>query len=606
MLLSPPRKKGPVMNRPSLLPTPGATASHADITPGQAAISQAGASPAGVPLTRRTFVAAAGMGALALLLGPSVGCASSTAADSGNSGGAAATDDASAAQAAADRAAAREVVVTMTPSSEPAAGFDPLFSWGCGEHVHEPLIQSTLITTNTDLEFQNDLATGYTCSDDGLTWTFTIRDDVRFSDGEPLTARDVAFTINGIRENEAAEADLSMIESAEATDDVTCVLRLSKPFNAMLYTLAVVGIVPEHAYSDDYGTHPIGSGRYLLEQWDQGQQVVLAANPDYYGEKPLMDRVVVLFMEEDASLAAAKSGVADVAYTAATVAKSASVDGYDLLSCATVDSRGISLPCVPPGGQKEDGVQTYETGNAVTCDLALRRAINHAVDRQALIDGVLDGFGAPAYSVSDNMPWASDDMRVEYDPDQAKRILEDAGWALGSDGVYERGGTRASFELLYSASDSVRQALANEFANQMARIGIEVTVSGAGWDDIYPREYSTPVLWGWGANSPVELYTLHYGSSAGNYAVYENQAIDAHLDAALAAPAVENSYAEYQAAAWDGSQGYAPQGGAPWVWLVNVDHLYFKRDGLSVAEQKPHPHGHGWSLVNNVDRWSWE
>ena len=201
-----------------------------------------------------------------------------------------------------------QVIVTMTTSSEPAAGFDPLRSWGCGEHVHEPLIQSTLIVTDTELSFKNDLATSYECSEDGLTWTFTIRDDVTFTDGEPLTARDVAFTINGVINSTASEADLSMVKEAVATDDTTVVLTMEKPFNALLYTLAVLGIVPEHAYGDDYGAHPIGSGRYMLEQWDQGQQAILVANPDYYGEAPKMQRVVVVFMEEDASIAAAQAG----------------------------------------------------------------------------------------------------------------------------------------------------------------------------------------------------------------------------------------------------------------------------------------------------------
>ncbi len=541
-------------------------------------------------LSRRGFVQLAGAGALSVVLGEAfIGCA-----PAGRAG------------ASSDGAVSNEVIVTMTPSSEPAAGFDPLFSWGCGEHVHEPLIQSTLFTTDAELNFVNDLATSYECAEDGLTWTFRIRDDVRFTDGEPLTAHDVAFTILGIRDNEAAEADLSMVKDAVAVDDATCVVTLTKPFNAFLYTLAVVGIVPEHAYGPTYGSRPVGSGRYVLEQWDRGQQVILAANPDYYGTPPLMERVVVLFAEEDASLALARAGEVDVAYTAATLADAVAIEDFDLLVCASVDSRGISLPCVPPGGTKKDGASVYETGNAVTSNLAVRRAVNHGVDRARMIESVLGGYGTEAFSVSDGMPWSSDAMRIDFDQALARRAMEDDGWALGDDGVYAKDGVRAAFELLYSASDSVRQALANEFANQMREIGIEVRPIGGGWDDIYPREYDTPVLWGWGANSPLEVYTLHYGPSAGNYAVFESEEVDAHLDAALAAPTVGESYPEWQAAAWDGRAGFAPQGGAPWVWLVNIDHLYFKRAGLNVAKQKPHPHGHGWSLVNNVDAWSWE
>jgi peptide/nickel transport system substrate-binding protein len=112
-------------------------------------------------------------------------------------------------------------------------------------------------------------------------------------------------------------------------------------------------------------------------------------------------------------------------------------------------------------------------------------------------------------------------------------------------------------------------------------------------------------VWGWGANSPVQLYDLTYGSSEGNYASCADAAVDAHLDAALAHPKVEDSFGDWRLAQWDGSAGVAPAGSAPWVWLACVEHLYFKREGLDVAAQKPHPHGHGWSLVNNVDAWSW-
>lgn len=500
------------------------------------------------------------------------------------------------------------VTVSMTPSSEPAAGFDPLVGWGAGEHVHEPLIQSTLITTDNNLEFKNDLATSYECSDDGMTWTFTIRDDVRFTDGEPLTAADVAFTINGIIDGEAAEADLSMVERAEAIDDVTCVLSMVRPNNAILYTLAVVGIVPEHAYGPDYGEHPIGSGRYMLEEWKRGEQVILKANPDYYGSKPTIETLVVVFMEEDASLAAAQSGSVDVAYTSSQLAGSVPA-GYELLNCSTVDSRGISLPTVPSGSPEKDGDggATYPVGNDVTVDVAVRRALNYGIDRDRMIEHVLNGYGKAAFSVGDGMPWSSEAMQVATDVDYAKQLLDEAGWEVGSDGMRAKDGTPCAFDLYYAAGDSTRQALAYDFADQCAALGIAVEPKGASWDDIYPRQYADPVLWGWGSNSPVELYELTYSDGWGNYASYDNAAVDAELKAAQAAPSIDDSYGHYQLAQWNAATetGVAPEGAATWVWLANVDHLYFLRDGLAVAEQKPHPHGHGWSLVNNIDQWSW-
>lgn len=544
--------------------------------------------------SRRTFLRAAGVSAAAVGFGGVLSaCASNS--NSGNS-------DAGSASKSEGRAS--QVTVSMPVSSEPAAGFDPFVSWGCGEHVHEPLIQSTLLTTTADMGFENDLATAYSCSDDGLMWTFTIRTDAKFTNGKSLTAHDVAYTINGVANSEASECDLTMVDKAVAVDDETCEVHLNKPFNALLYTLAVIGIVPDGGHGSDYGTNPIGSGRYMLEQWDHGQQVILKANPDYYGDAPKIERVVVVFMEEDASLAAARSGQVDVAYTVATYADQQPT-GYDLLNCASVDSRGISLPTIAAGATKKQTGEEYPAGNDVTQDLALRRAINYGVNRQTLIDNVLNGYGEVAYSVSDNMPWSSDDMRCGQDISRAKELLDEAGWALGSDGVRAKDGVPAAFDLYYSASDSVRQAIAMEFANQMGELGIKVSPKGASWDDIYRHQFSDPVVWGWGSNSPIEIYNLNYSTGNGNYACYENATVDAHLNAALANPVIADSYDEWKLAMWDGENGVAPQGAATWVWFANVDHLYFVADGLKVADQKPHPHGHGWSIVNNVDKWSW-
>lgn len=540
-------------------------------------------------ITRRALLAGAGTLAAA---GALAGC-----------GGA--SEQPAASTASADVDASRQVTIAMSTENEPAAGFNPCVDWGCGEHVHEPLIQSTLIVTDEDMNFVNDLATGYSCSDDKLTWTFTIRDDAAFTDGVALTAADVAFTINTIRTARNAQADLSMVTAAEATDDATVTISLAKPCNTLLYTLANVGIVPEHAYGDDYGQNPIGSGRYKLVQWDRGQQVILEANPDYYGDAPQMQRVVIVFMGEDAALAAVRAGQVDMAYTSATLADQ-SIDGYALDSYDSVDSRGIQLPTIASGSERADGEATYPAGNDVTCNVEVRRAINLATDRQAIVDDVLGGHGKVAYSIGDGMPWASDGMRCEHDPQAACGLLEQAGWQRGDDGVYARDGLRCSLDLYYPADDSVRQAMANEFASQMAEVGIEVKTHGGNWDDLYPHEFSDPIMWGWGSNSPADVYELSHSQGTMNYACYSDATVDAYLDEALAADDIEASYPLWQQSEWDGVGGIAPAADATWVWLANVSHLYWRRDGLSVARQKLQPHGHGWSVLNNVDRWSWQ
>ena len=498
-------------------------------------------------------------------------------------------------------AAADSVIVTMPTTSEPEAGFNPVYGWGAGEHVHEPLIQSTLTTTTADLKIGKDLATDYSVSEDGLTWTVSIRDDVKFTDGEPLTASDVAFTYNLCVENSSVN-DFTMLKEAVAVDDTTVEFHMNTPFSIWPYTMAIVGIIPEHAYDENYGQNPIGSGRYIMKQWDKGQQVIFEANPDYYGDEVKMKKVTVLFMDEDAALAAAMAEQVDVAHTAASYADQV-IDGYGLLQVASVDNRGINLPVGP--ARERDGLTV---GNEVTADIAVRRAINIGIDREEMITNVLGGYGTPAYSVCDKMPWYNSEAQVSYDPDGAKQLLEDAGWVPGADGIREKDGVRAAFTVMYNPGDSVRQALAEDLANQCAELGIEVTTEGAGWDVAYDKALSQPLVWGWGAHTPMELYNIYPtlpAAGSAEYSPYANSTVDAYMDEALKASELEDSYDLWQKAQWDGSTGVTQEGDIPWVWLCNVDHLYYVRNGLQVAEQKIHPHGHGWSIVNNVDQWEW-
>ena len=477
------------------------------------------------------------------------------------------------------------VVIAMDPNSEPAAGFDPAYGWGAGEHVHEPLIQSTLTVTNTDLTIGYDLATDYTVSEDGLTWTVTIRDDVKFTDGEALTAEDVAFTYNTVKDSSSVN-DFTMLDHAEAPDDTTVVFYMTRPFSIWPYTMANVGIVPEHVYdSASYGADPVGSGRYILKQWDRGQQVILEANPDYYGEIPQMKQVTILFMEEDAAFLAVQAGEVDLAYTSATYSDQ-EIGGYSLASYASVDNRGFNLPAVEEG--EDSGGRTV--GNDFTSDVLVRRAVNIGIDRQEMIDHVLNGHGSPAYSVCDQLPWYNEASEVEYDPEGAAALLDEAGWKMGDDGIREKDGRKAELNLLYAAGDSVRQALAADFADQLGELGISCTLEGVDWDTAYDRALSDPLIWGWGAHTPMELYNIYHtaeGSDSAEYSPYSNSTVDAYMDQALASGGLEESYKLWQQAQWDGTTGVTQDGDVPsllgerraecsgaedssaWTWMVH-------------------------------------
>ena len=494
------------------------------------------------------------------------------------------------------------VIVAMGHGSEPEAGFDPAYGWGAGEHVHEPLIQSTLTVTTTDLEIAYDLATDVSVSEDGMVWTVTIRDDVKFTDGESLTASDVAFTYNTVKETSSVN-DFTMLKEAVAVDDTTVEFHMEKEYSIWPYTMAIVGIVPEHAYGPDYGLNPIGSGRYIMKQWDKGQQIIFEANPDYYGKEVQMKKVTVVFMDEDAAFAAAKAGQVDLAYTAASYSEQ-TVAGFELLAFASVDNRGFNLPATK-AVVSEDGTVA---GNDFTSDVNVRRAINIGINREQMIENVMYGYGTAAYSVCDGMPWYNEEAEVAYDLDGALALLDEAGWVVGEDGIREKDGVRAAFTLMYPASDSVRQMMAADTANQLKTLGIEVQIEGVGWDVAYGRALSEPLMWGWGAHTPMELYNMYHTVEGGmaEYSPYANETVDKYMDEALAADSLEEAYELWKMAQWDGETGITQDGDIPWIWLANIDHLYWSRENLNVAEQKLHPHGHGWSVVNNVDQWTWD
>lgn len=493
--------------------------------------------------------------------------------------------------------------VVIAIGSEPET-LDPTKGWG---HGNSPIVQSTLVKYTSELNFENDLAVDYKLSDDGLTWTFIIRDDAYFTDGEKVTADDVAFTLETAKASNGS-FDLTYIESAVAQDETTVIITLSRPTSIFLNTLASVGIVPEHAYNDDYGMNPIGSGPYKFVEWRPQEQIMFTANENYYGEAPDIKNVTVVFMSEDAALAAVKAGQVDVAYSVATLATT-QVNGYHVEAIQSADNRGFTLPVLPDEGRTtQSGVPI---GNNVTCNLEIRQAIAYAIDREQIADTVLNGFGRPAYSENDGMPWNNPDVKIETDVEYAKKLLLDNGWTdTDGDGIVEKDGLKAEFKCVYPSGDSVRQAVGMAVAEQLLDIGIKVDIEGMSWDEIMKVMFSEAVLMGWGSSSPNETYYLYSSEGAllddfYNPEGYQNDITDAYLDAAMSALTVEEANENWKKVQWDGVTGTAMQGECPWVWIVNLDHVTYVRDGLSIGSQPIHGHGHGLPLIQNLNEWSW-
>ncbi len=483
---------------------------------------------------------------------------------------------------------------------------DPTKGWG---HGNAPLLQSTLIKYTADMTFANDLATGYTLSGDGLTYTFTLREDAYFTDGEQVTADDVVFTFNKCIGDQTS-ADLAYAEKAEKVDEFTVTITLKQPISFFLNTVASIGIVPEHCYDPEtYGINPaVGSGPYKFVEWKQQEQLILEANENYYNGAPAIKNVTIVFMAEDAALAAVKAGQVDAACSAATLATT-EIAGYHVEAVTSADNRGFTLPMVPDEGKVT--ASGYPYGNNVTCNLEIRQAIAYCIDRQLVADVALNGYGRPAYSENDGMPWNNPEVQLDTDVEYAKQLLADNGWAdTDGDGIVEKDGLKAEFTVLYPSGDSVRQAIGMAAAEQARAIGINIIIEGTSWDDLAQRMFSCGVVMGWGAATPSESYYLYRSEGAllddyYNPEAYMNPTTDAYMLEALKSLTVEDAYKNWQLAQWDGTTGTAMKGECPWVWIVNLDHIYFVRDGLSIGEQPIHPHGHSIPLIQNLENWSW-
>ena len=495
-----------------------------------------------------------------------------------------------------------EVIISI--SSEPDS-LDPCMGWG---HGTTPLVQSTLVEYKQDMSFRNDLATEYHLSEDGLVWTFKIRDDVKFTDGEALTASDVVFTFNTAKSSQSS-LDLTFMDKVEAPDDVTVIFTLKKPTSTFLNTVATVGIVPEHAYDEDYGMHPIGSGPFKFVQWNKQEQLILEANEDYYGTVPAMKKVIIVFQDEDAAFAAVKAGQVDIGLTAATLATN-EIEGYKVEAITTVDNRGLTLPTSPAEGKMTESGYPY--GNDVTCHIEIRQALAYGIDREMIADAALNGFATPCYSENDGFPWNNPEVKIETDADYAKQLLADAGWAdTDGDGIVEMDGLKAEFTCLYPSGDSVRQAIAMAAAQQAKTLGILMNVEGTSWDDISKRMFSEAVCMGWGSSNPYTTYCLFHTDNMlkddyYNPEGYSNPVVDGYLNGAMEALTVEEANKNWQLSQWDGTTGTAMKGDCPWVWLVNIQHLYYAREGLNIGEQQLHAHGSSMPLLQNLKDWTWE
>lgn len=484
---------------------------------------------------------------------------------------------------------------------------DPCMGWG---QYGPSLIQSKLMQINST-SIEKDLATEYSVSDDGLVWTFKIRDDVKFHDGSKLTAADVAFTFNNTKAI-AGKVDLANMDEAVAIDDTTVEFRMNKPFSSFLYNTAALAIVPEKSYVDSatYSKNPIGSGPYKFVQYDEGQQVIMERNDDYYADKSNFKKLVLIMMDTSSAFAAVQAGTVDMAKVDEQSAQT-QVGGYYLKEFTTYDYRSISMPYNTPGTTTEEG---DPIGNAVTSDVAVRKALSLGISREGMVQNALAGYGEATFDVFSKFDWGLGDLVKDVkdgDVEAAKKILDEAGWVEGSDGIREKDGVKAEFELLYGANAVDRQAIAMSFAEEAKKLGISVKPVGKDYDEIKKLAKSTPMVLGGGHCNPMNVDMIYDGRFAkitgwSNVIGYSNEKTDKYIEQAFSAKTDEEANEFWQKVSWDGTEGPSVLGETCYIPICYIRHLYFVRDGIDLGKDVILAHDHGAASLQDVIHWDYK
>jgi peptide/nickel transport system substrate-binding protein len=370
-----------------------------------------------------------------------------------------------------------------------------------------------------DFSTQPGLAKTWDVSTDGLTWTYHIRSGLKWSDGVPLTARDVAYTFNRIRNGKYEQTNfgnyVEAITSVVATDDQTVVMKVKKPTPIMLHL--VVYILPEHIWKDidekevkSYTNNPgpdgiVGSGPFIIKESKKGQFVRLQANKQYWAGAPHVDELVFRSFSNDDSLAQAlRRGEIDFA-------DDLGANVYNSLQKApgvkTVPAQysGFDEVAMNTGAALDDGTP-IGNGHPALKDKRVRVAIAHAIDTKTLVSRVLGGHGTAATSIIpplyDKLHYDPGSSAYTFDLAEANRLLDAAGYKKGAGGIRTMpDGSKPLKFRLFGRSDSPSSQRTVEFVTGwLKEIGIEAKpkiVSSDALTEIIGQGNFDMFEWGW-------------------------------------------------------------------------------------------------------------
>lgn len=421
-------------------------------------------------------------------------------------------------------------------------------SWTTGVHF---VVFDTVVTRDFNLKYQPGLAESWTTSPDGLVWTFNIRKDAKFHDGTPVTAQSIKWFFDTMLDpamNSPSAMDYQPLKNTVAKDAYTFEIRLSKPHPNLLYLLtkSYAGIISQTAYektgpkgTNEYGAKVlVGSGPFKFKEWVPNDRLVVERNPDYnWGSAwtgrqgpPLLKQVIWRVIPDPAvQMTEFESGKVDMLLEVPVE----QVDRLKKMPDVTVYQK-------PHFGL---GYLAYATDKKPYDDVRVRKAINLAIDREAIAAGVFRGLAYPAYGYLPplTLEYQEDKQAHRFDLDEAKKLMAQAGYAEGF---------KATLATLNKA-EHVR--VAEVLQQQLAAIGIKAEIlqfDSAGYasflkegkQELFVREYSYP---------EADILQWFLASSQfpyPNHSRWQDKKTDELIDGAEASPTVEERAQKYKEA----------------------------------------------------------
>jgi peptide/nickel transport system substrate-binding protein len=399
----------------------------------------------------------------------------------------------------------------------------PYVEYSTINNICEPLLA---VTETHDIE--PTLATDYDVSDDGLTYTFQLREGVVFHDGEDFTADDVKYAYEWYMDVDNAAlmyADFRSVESVEAEDDYTVIVTMSEPDISFLRLGAHRFVFPEHYHEEvgyeGFSAAPVGTGPFQVLDWTPDEYTLLGAFDDHWDGRPYLDELEVRVIPEPS------------------------------VRALEMETGGADSPIWPLGfddalrlQEMTDQIQTIQTtsfpvnhfpiNNEIHQfdDSRVRQALMYAVDRQQVVDNVYAGAAVVAHScfppaLEDY--YADDLYQYEYDPDRAVELLEEAGWEMGDDGIRERNGDRLEWTCAVGQGDETRRPHAEMLSEFFSEIGAQMNITEVPSTGAHMREGGDMALFNWNYGGWEGEPDARIGLSTGggdNYSHYSNEEMD--------------------------------------------------------------------------------